>query len=93
MTRQYLTAKQLAEVGPWNEQAIERMRSRGILKRGLHWHQPGGPRSKVIYDWAAVELFIREEPEPAPPSVIRLTNGKEVNLDDEEDREAQRLLR
>lgn len=90
--RQYLTAEQLAERGPWSKDAIERMRSRGILKKGQHWFQPGGPRSKIIYDWAAVERFIRDEPEPARPSIVRLANGKEVNLNAQEDREVQRLL-
>lgn len=93
MTRQFMSAKQLAEVGPWSEEGIKRMVSRGTLQKGTHWFQPGGPRTRMIFDWLAIQRFIRDEAEPAPPHVVRLANGKEVRIDEEEDREAARLLR
>ena len=89
----YLTVQQLSERGPWSEEAILRMRSRGIFKKGTHWFQPGGPRSKIYFSWLAVQQYIAGEPQPAPPNVVRLANGKEVNLDEAEAREASRLRR
>lgn len=90
---EFLTAEQLAEVSPWTEGAIDRMRSRGRFKKGVHWFQFGGPRSQILYHWPAIKRLITGEPEPAPAGTVRLANGKEVRIDAEEERQVARLLR
>lgn len=57
--RPYLTLKQLAEVGPWSERAIRRRVSAGLLRRGFHFFQPGGAGGQLIFDWKAIEEYIR----------------------------------
>lgn len=87
----YESVAQLAErVRPWTEHAIRRMVSRGILRRGVHYHQPGGRRGKLMFDVDAIDEFIRRGPERAPEPrqnqlMIMMADGTEVRLDDEED--------
>jgi hypothetical protein len=56
--REYLNAEQLAAVTPWSRKAIERLVARGVLVRGVHYFQPQGPRTPLIFKWSEIVLFI-----------------------------------
>jgi len=56
--REYLTTKQLATVGPWSVDAIEKMIRRGILQREVHYFQPFGARTQLIFKWSAIVMLI-----------------------------------
>src|SRR5215470_907524 len=56
--REYLTTEQLAEVGPWSVDAIDKMIRRGILRREVHYFQPFGPRTQLIFKWSAIVMLI-----------------------------------
>jgi hypothetical protein len=56
--REYLSIEQLAAVGPWSVDAIEKMVKRGLLHRGVHFFQPFGPRSRRIFKWSAIVTLI-----------------------------------
>ena len=62
-SRTYLNAEQLAAVTPWSVEAIRRMVSRGVLKRGEHYFQPLGARTQLLFKWPAIVALI-ERPEP-----------------------------
>jgi len=65
--REYLDAVQLAARAPWSVEAIRRMVSRGLLRRGVHYFQPVGPRAQLVFKWSAIVALIEGEPAPAPP--------------------------
>jgi hypothetical protein len=65
--RAYLSAAQLAQCTPWTEDAIRRMVSRGILRRGVHVFQPLGPRSQLVFRWEAIVELIEGRAAPARP--------------------------
>jgi len=56
--RPYVSAQQLAELTPWTPDAIEKMVRRGVLRRGMHYFQPGGRRTQLIFKWSAIEDLI-----------------------------------
>lgn len=56
--REYLSAQQLSEVTPWSTSAIEKMVARGVLVRDVHYFQPFGHRSQLIYKFSAVAELI-----------------------------------
>jgi hypothetical protein len=58
VTREYLNAEQLATVTPWSRKAIARMVEKGVLVRGVHYFQPQGPRTALIFKWSAIVAFI-----------------------------------
>jgi len=87
--RRYFSTRELAERGPYTEDAIRRMVSRGTLRRGVHWFQPGGRKGRIVFDIEAIDAFIRKAPDTAPrlstpPTVVRLANGRELNLADDD---------
>jgi hypothetical protein len=51
----YMYGEELAEVTPWSVDAIEKMVARGVLRRGVHWFQPGGRR---VFKWKAIVELI-----------------------------------
>jgi hypothetical protein len=55
---EYLSAAQLAAITPWSVAAIEKMMKRGILERDVHYFQPLGPRTQVIFKWSAIVALI-----------------------------------
>lgn len=65
--RQYLNAEQLAAVTPWSPDAIRRMVTRGTLKKNVHYFQPLGPRTQMLFKWAAIIAFIEVGEAKAPP--------------------------
>jgi len=70
--REYLDAAQLAASTPWSVEAIRRMVSRGVLRRGVlrrgvHYFQPLGPRTQVIFKWSAIVTLIEGIPSAAAP--------------------------
>ena len=56
--RAYLSAEQLAALTPWSVGAIEKMVSRGVLRRGVHWFQPLGRRTRLVFKWTAIVALI-----------------------------------
>lgn len=63
--RPYLSADQLTELTPWSKDALDKMVSRGTLRRGVHYFQIGGERKKDrIYKWSAIEALIEGRPIP-----------------------------
>jgi len=61
--REYLSVEQLAAITPWSEEAIRRMVSRGVLQKGVHYFQPLGRRSHLVFKWSAVVQLIEGAPE------------------------------
>jgi hypothetical protein len=63
LVREYLSAEQLADLTPWTTNAIEKMVRRGLLQRGVHFFQPFGHRTQLLFKWnAIVELIEGESP-------------------------------
>jgi len=60
--RPYLSAEQLAALTPWSVGAIEKMVKRGVFVRGVHYFQPLGRRSRLIFKWEAVAAMIEGRP-------------------------------
>ena len=56
--REYLSIEQLVEAGPWSVDAIEKMIKRGIFRRGVHYFQPFGHRTRLIFKWTAIVTLI-----------------------------------
>jgi hypothetical protein len=56
--REYLSAEQLSEVTPWSLSAIEKMVTRGILQRDVHYFQPFGRRTQLVFKWSAIVALI-----------------------------------
>jgi hypothetical protein len=68
--RAYLNAEQLAAVTPWSVDAIEKMVRRGVLKRGVHYFQPQGRGTKLIFKWAAICEFIEADNQNGDIAVV-----------------------
>jgi hypothetical protein len=64
---EYLHADELAARTPWSVEAISRMVSRGVLRRGVHFFQPFGRRSQRVFKWSAIAALI-ERPEAVSTS-------------------------
>ena len=56
--REYLSTEQVAEVTPWSVEAIEKMVRRGVLKRDVHYFQPFGRRTQLVFKWSAIVALI-----------------------------------
>jgi hypothetical protein len=56
--REYLNAEQLAAVTPWSKKAIAHMVEKGVLMRGVHYFQPQGPGTRLLFKWSAIVEFI-----------------------------------
>lgn len=52
--RPYLSTEQLTQLTPWSVDAIEKMISRGLLVRGVHFFKLGGRRGRLIFKWDAI---------------------------------------
>jgi hypothetical protein len=61
-----MNAEQLAAVTPWSRKAIERLVARGVLVRGVHYFQPQGPRTPLIFKWTEIVKFIEGGDTPPP---------------------------
>lgn len=72
--RQYLSAEQLAEITPWSTSAIEKMVRRGTMKRGVHYFQPFGRRTQILFKWSAIVELI-EGTTTTSPAPISLPSG------------------
>jgi hypothetical protein len=59
--REYLSVEQLAERTPWSADAIRRMVTRGQLHRDVHYFQPLGRTTQLIFKWSAIVAFIEGE--------------------------------
>ena len=43
---------------PWSVDAIEKMVRRGVLKRNVHYFQPFGRRTQLVFKWSAIVSLI-----------------------------------
>ena len=68
-TKPFLSASELAALTPLSESAIFTMISRGIFKRGVHFHKLG---RRTVFDWEAVVALIREKGEQRPRDYRRI---------------------
>jgi hypothetical protein len=57
-------AEDLVRWVPWSVDAIEHMRARGAFVAGVHYFQPGGPRTRVLYKWDAIVALIEQGTRP-----------------------------
>jgi hypothetical protein len=58
--REYLDIAQLATATPWTADAIEKMVRRRVLTLGVHYFQPFGPRTKLLFKWSAIVRLIED---------------------------------
>ena len=63
--RPYLSIDELAAVTPWTADAIQKMLKRGVLKRGIHYFQPFGRRTQLIFKWSAIVMLIEGSVTPS----------------------------
>jgi len=93
----YLSTDQLAQLTPWSVEAINTMRKRDVLKRGIHYFQPSGKHGQVIFKWSAVVEMIEGSAcaqvsvVDNAPAVIVLANGNVIHVEEATER-ANRLL-
>jgi len=73
--REYLSVEQLAARTPWSPDAIRRMVTRGVLRRGVHYFQPFGSRSQLVFKWRAIVSLIEKPQEPVTQVVARARRG------------------
>lgn len=74
--RPYLSVEQLADLTPRSPDAIDKMVRRRVLKRGVHYFQPLGRRTKLIFKWAAIAALIEGRPVPGETvTVVDRTNA------------------
>ena len=74
--REYLNISQLAELTPWSVSGIEKMVSRGVLVRDVHYFQPFGHRTQLIFKWSAIVALMEgptRKPAAATAQVLRLS--------------------
>lgn len=77
--RTYLSVEQLVALTPWTPDAIEKMVKRNTLKRGIHYFQPQGPRSRLYFKWGAIVEFIEGgSPRSAALGVVNETAAEET---------------
>jgi hypothetical protein len=56
--REYLSAEQLAERTPWSVAALQKMIHRGVLRRDVHYFQPFGRGTQLLFKWSAIVQLI-----------------------------------
>jgi len=85
----YVSIKELVDLTPWSEQAIRTMMRRGMFKLDVHYFQPFGRRSQVIFKWTKVMELIEGKVarqtqiviDSAPSkSIIPMPNGKVIDV-------------
>ena len=99
--RPYLSAEQLCELTPWTPDALEKLIRRGVLKRGVHYFQPLGRRSRLFFKWSAIIALIEgrsipleTEPvidEPRPPALKAVPKRRVIDVE-KTTTDLQRLL-
>jgi hypothetical protein len=73
---EYMSIVQLAAWTPWSEDAIRRMVTRGVLRKGVHYFQPFGSRSQLVFKWWAIVNLIESPPEPVTRVVAGPRRGE-----------------
>jgi hypothetical protein len=91
--REYLSIEQLAAVGPWSVDAIEKMLKRGLLHRGVHFFQPFGPRTRLIFKWSAIVGLIEGGNDLVDTQGLALASRREVLDVETATADLHRLLR
>jgi hypothetical protein len=79
--RPYLSTEQLCAITPWTPDALDKLVRRGMLKRGVHYFQPLGRRSRLIFKWSAIVELIEGFPPPhAEVAVIDAAHASRPRL-------------
>ena len=60
--RPYLSAEQLCELTPWTLDALQKLIHRGALKLGVHYFQPQGKRTRLVFKWSAIVAHLEGLP-------------------------------
>src|SRR5438552_9720855 len=79
--REYLSTAQLAEVTPWSVEAIEKMMKRGTLKRDVHYFQPFGRRTQLVFKWTAIVGLIEGHSDDAGGQPVVTEKGKVFDVE------------
>jgi hypothetical protein len=79
--REYLSIEQLVAAGPWSVDAIEKMIKRGILRRGVHYFQPFGHRTRLIFKWTAIVTLIEGRGTVADRGVAPTARGEALDVE------------
>lgn len=79
--REYLNTQQLVAVGPWSMDAIEKMIRRGILQREVHYFQPFGARTQLIFKWSAIVMLIEGRNNLVTRSVAPASRGTVLDVE------------
>ena len=58
LRREYLSAEQLAELTPWSIEALQKLIQRGVMRRDVHYFQPFGRRTQLVFKWSAIVHLI-----------------------------------
>jgi hypothetical protein len=97
----YVGIEELAALTPWSPRTIRRKIQRRELKRGVHFFQPGGRSAKLLFDWVAIEAYIRGDDAVlvyAPPTsrrrptpLVQLRGEQTIDVDAVEERLARLL--
>lgn len=88
VAREYLYIEDLEALTPWSRDAVETMVRRGVLKRGVHYFQPGGRRRRLIFKWSAIVRFVEDARDNDRPGVL---GEQRINVE-EATRRLRRLL-
>ena len=76
----YLSTEQLAALTPWSVEAIRRMVTRGVLRRGEHYFQPLGARTQLLFKWPAIVALI-ERPEPGAVGPVDVPSRRILDVE------------
>ena len=79
--REYLHAEQLAAVTPWSVDAIEKLVRRGTFRLGVHYFQPQGRGTKLIFKWSAVVALIESRAGVDEPAVRSPETDKVIDVE------------
>lgn len=98
--REYLSVEQLTELTPWSAEAIKAMVRRRLFVHGVHYFQPSGPGTRLVFKWSAIVAFVEgnanSEGQKSPviekgSAVVSLANGRVIDVEEATER-AHRML-
>lgn len=87
--------EELAACSPWTASAIHTMIDDGVFQKGVHFHQPHGSGSRIIFEWERVYEYVtgrRPLPAPRQPVARRPAPGR-VQFDEKKAQTATSRLR
>src|SRR6266478_2521843 len=67
---QYLSSLEVCQRTPWSVDAVQKMIHRGVLRRGIHFFQPAGRRTRLFFSWPALRALIEGQAIPPGPEPV-----------------------